>query len=588
MRDFYDALTCEERRVGAMFESDRFGLIMRVAINELDLELEGVHRDEAMPTDDDQERAYIMRLGVNRLIKMAMSARPQFLAPSWTIPRDFALSTSVLSLIMQLGTIDHGRRIAQSLALKVGRIERIGHGFRITLPHSVIDHELHERQLDDNNRERVRRRFEEGPQAFVEDRIGGEVHQLLTELVYPYGGRFIGYESDPKLDVYFFGRAYSEIQLSRGYDTFHFATRFGGMAFMHFQLAAVFILQAANRHRAFARALLNKEPHVRIEDILTVSGDAEGFRESMRDFINHFGEGFEGHVPVSDEGVRILFDIFSISRRNRDLLDRPGAPIPPLVQCSDEHVIKVLSGAGTDIMQFLLNSLQHSFPREYDAAQREREGVMQRGIESMLTDALPSLQFRANIKLRQRGKVLTDLDLVALDETHGRAVLFQLKHQDHYGDDLATMQARTGRLNKQVGDWLVKVRGWLAHVGASELRSVLRLSSGSSPLTITLMVVTRHFAHSLRSVVNGQDMAFANWTQLATASARLQGETSPPSLDRLIELCRELSEAEGVPHLPEPSMVYHVGELLFTLQSEPEGEPGGAPLLRNRPEGRGR
>ena len=32
-------------------------------------------------------------------------------------------------------------------------------------------------------------------------------------------------------------------------------------------------------------------------------------------------------------------------------------------------------------MQFLPNSLQHSFPRDYDTAQREREGVMWIGVE---------------------------------------------------------------------------------------------------------------------------------------------------------------------------------------------------------------
>lgn len=570
LRSFYDALTREEKRVGGMFEDDAFGLVMRVAINELDLELEGVHRGGALPIEEDHERAYVMRLGVNRIIKLALSAHPRFLAPTWTIPRDLDLSAEVLSFVMQLGTIDHGRRIAQSLSSKGGRIEAGSGRFTITLPPSVIDHELHERELDDRSRERGRQRFEEGPQAFVDDQIGREVRELLTELVYPYAGRFIGYESDPKLDVYFFGRAYNELRLSRGYDTFHFATRFGGMTFLHFKLAATFVLQAANRHRAFVRALLEKEPHVRIEDILTVSGDTENFRESMRDFINYFGEGIEGHAPVDDDGVRILFDVLSIGRRNRDLLDRPGAPIPPLVQCSDGHVVKVLSGAGTDIMQFLLNSLQQSFPRDYDAAQREREGVMQRGIESMLGDALPSLEFRANIKLRQRGKVLTDLDLVAIDAARGEALLFQLKHQDHYGDDLATMQARTSRLNKQVADWLTKVRGWLALASAAELRSALRLPAASGPLAVKLMIVTRHFAHSLRDVSRGEDAAFANWAQLAAAAAGMKRERQPGSLNRLIELTRELSEAESVSHLPEPPAVYQVGELRFSLGTEME------------------
>lgn len=565
LRAFYDHLTREEARLDAEFAEDRFGLVMRVAINELDLELEGAHRD-GPATQEDHERGYLMRLGVNRIIKLALEAHPRFDAPTWTFRRDVALSARVLSLVLQLGVIDHGRRVAQSLATTSGTIERTRDSFRITLPARLVDQELHERELDDHLREVGRRNFEEGPQAFIDARIGDDVRALLAELVYPYGGHFIGYESDPKLDTYFFGRAYNEIQLAKGSDTFHFSTRFGGMTFQHYKLAAAFILQAGNRHRAFVRALLEKESTVRMEDILTVSGETEGFRENMKDFINYFGEGLEGHVPVTDEGIRILFDVLSIGRRNRALLDRPGAPVPPLVRCSDGHVIKLLSGANADIMLFLLNSLQHSFPRDYDRAQREREGVMQRGVERMLSAALPGLQFRSNIKLRRGGKVLTDLDLVAIDPSTFRVVLFQLKHQDHYGADLATMQARTGRLNRQVGDWLLKVRGWLAAADPSEQRATLRLPSAADRPAVSLMIITRHFAHSLRSVVDGGDAAFPTWSQLAAATTRMRDEPGRGSLDRLIQLLTALSAPEEELYLPEPTSEWRVGGLHFTIE----------------------
>ena len=44
LRDSYDALTSEEKRIGGMSNDDAFGLVMRAAVNELDLELEGTHR----------------------------------------------------------------------------------------------------------------------------------------------------------------------------------------------------------------------------------------------------------------------------------------------------------------------------------------------------------------------------------------------------------------------------------------------------------------------------------------------------------------------------------------------------------------
>ncbi|HEV2816377.1 MAG TPA: hypothetical protein VGW40_04035 [Allosphingosinicella sp.] len=565
LREFYDSLTREEAAMAEWIAADEYGLVMRIAINEMDLELEGVHRN-GPATDEDHQRAYLMRLGVNRVIKLALDAHPQFIAPTWTVQRKLAASAPVLALISDLGKIGHGRRVAQSLAARSGRIEKRGDGYGIILPARVVDDEMHERELDEYYVQRGRREFELGPQAYVDAKIGDEVRSLLTELVYPYGQHFIGYESDPALDVYFYGRGYNEIQLAKGYDAFHFSTRFGGMTFQHYKLAAAFILQSGHRHRAFVQALLEKDRTIRIEDVLTVSGETSSYLENMRDFINYWGEAREGHVPVTEEGVRILFDVLSVSRRNRALLDRPGAPIPPLVQCSEEHVIKVLSGANADILLFLLNSLQHHFPKDYDRAQREREGVMQRGVEGMLRSALADLGFRGNIKLRQNGKVLTDLDLVAVDASADRVILFQLKHQDHYGADLATMLSRTARLNQQVSEWLVKVRAWLAAATASEVRATLRLPTAAARPTVSLMVVTRHFAHSLRSVVDGGDAAFSNWAQLATATARMRDEPEAGSLDRLIAILRELSVPEEKFYLPEPPSEWRVGELCFTIE----------------------
>jgi hypothetical protein len=567
LREFYDSLNREEAAMAKWIAADEYGLVMRIAINELDLELEGANPSSS---GGNSERAYLMRLGVNRVIKLALDAHGKFIAPTWTVRRQPAASAPVLSLIADLGKVDHGRRVAQSLAARSGSIEKAGDSYRIILPQRLIDHEMHERELDEYYVDQGRRDFEQGPQAYVDARIGDDVRSLLTQLVYPYERHFIGYESDPKLDVYFYGRGYNEIQLAKGYDTFHFSTLFGGMTFQHYKLAAAFILQAGNRHRAFVRALLEKEPTIRVEDILTVSGETESYLENMRAFINYWGEVRESHVPVTDEGVRILFDVLSVSRRNRALLDRPGAPVPPLVQCSDQHVIKVLSGANSDILLFLLNSLQHSFPKDYDRAQREREGVMQRGVERMLLPALPGLEFRGNIKLRQNGKVLTDLDLVAVDITADRVVLFQLKHQDHYGADLATMLSRTARLNQQVGDWLSKVRAWLESATAAEVRATLRLPSGASRPSISLMVVTRHFAHSLRDVVNGDDVAFSNWTQLATVASRIRGERQTGTLDNLIAQLKALSVPKEEFHLPEPSSQWLVGDLCFTIEQEDE------------------
>jgi len=213
-----------------------------------------------------------------------------------------------------------------------------------------------------------------------------------------------------------------------------------------------------------------------------------------------------------------------------------------------------------------LNEAERQLSAEVAA---DRMGLLMRIAVKAVREVLPELEYRGNIKLRQNGKMLTDLDLVIVERSSDRVVLVQLKHQDPYGADLATTLARTGRLNQQVGDWLRKVRSWLSAASPSEVRATLRLPSGSSPPKVSLLVLTRHYAHSLRKVVNGDDAMFANWNQLATTTASLQEpESAARGLDDLLEKLKGLSFPKEVEYLPEPSSSWGVGSLRFTIEQE--------------------
>lgn len=147
---------------------------------------------------------------------------------------------------------------------------------------------------------------------------------------------------------------------------------------------------------------------------------------------------------------------------------------------------------------------------------------MQRAVESALRDVLPRLEFRGNTKLRRAGKVMTDLDLVIVEPHTDRVVFVQLKHQDPYGADLATMLTRTARLNEQVSGWLQKVKDWQGDAGTPEVRATLRLLPSDARPKISLLVLTRHYAHTLRTIVRDVDTTFANWNQLVAAIAQVK------------------------------------------------------------------
>ena len=194
LREFYNRLTEEEANLAAEVAVDRLGLLMRIAINELDLDFEGGH-DGNTSVELKRERSYIMRIGVVRIIKLAMEAHQKFDAPTATIQRDPRYSSPVLQLIGMAGTIEHGRRVAQRLFAIGGRIEKREERFQITLPAKLPDHELHERELERLHVGNHRSFLSEGYEAIVGEKIGDEVRTLLTDLVYPFQTHFIGYVS---------------------------------------------------------------------------------------------------------------------------------------------------------------------------------------------------------------------------------------------------------------------------------------------------------------------------------------------------------------------------------------------------------
>lgn len=575
LQAFNAALDREEAVFAAEVASDRSGILLRVAVNELDLLTEGTgHSTEAF----DEERLHLTRLGALRAVKLSLDAHPRFDKPTVTLRRDPYFTKPVLSVVQGLGIIEHGRRIARSVAMGAGQLAETGADrFAVTLPSRISDPGFHERRLDQVYRNQSRGVFHDVHAAVFDSKFTNKVRKLIRRHVRPFMDHFISYDTEPEIDSYFFAIAYHELMLSPGFDTFHYTTRFGGQPFRNYQLAAAFIVSIAMKHRAFVAALLKKSPGIRLEDILTVSAETAGFLDDMRRFLDEYGSDLEGHEPPTDEGVRIIFDVLSVGRHNSALLAKSGGAIPPLLQCSDEHVIKPLAGAGLQIMQFLLESLRLAFPSEYDRAQRDREAAMQAAAKRVLSSALPNLSFRDNVRLRREGRTLTDVDLVVTGALSDGIILVQLKHQDPFGDDLAAMRSRTERLNKQVADWLSSVDAWLASSSPMELRSTFRLPTEVPVEKVVRMVLTRHFAYPLREVAGTGGAIFSNWNGLVAAVEQLAAvEVSKRSLAALVTILQEAAGRDGEDYAEEPPSEWRVGKLEFSIVIDEN--PGADPL----------
>ena len=569
LKKFFDALNVEESKFIPNLAKDNLGIFLRCAINELDRYYYNLVRADE-PNEEQQEQFYILQLGVTRLIQLALDARKTFDVPVVMFTRRRELTVTVLEMVSALGMIQHGRRVAQTIALGVGKIEQVGENeFLITFPENLIDDDYYEKSVLQHYIFESRRMFAEITMTEAWKELKVEVDEKLYELVYTFEKHYIGYGADPLLDDFFFGLAYHEIQLQEGFDTFHYATRFGGIRFQNYMLALTFVMSNYIRHERFAETLVKKDTSIRLENILTISSDTDEFIESIRDSVNYFGAAFESFDEIDLDSARRIFKVLSCGRENTALLAAPGSPLPPIVQCSDQGCIKCLTGAHSEPVRFLLESLRHHFTKDYDSNQRAREGSLQRAVRRVLNDTFEGLDYRENITVRLDGKVMTDVDLVILDERTGIVILCQLKHQELYGFNLHAKRVRTDRLKTQVADWLAALKKWRAAVGDGGVRDSLRLSKRFPDLLVYQLIISKHFAYPLQEVVTDRNTVYANWTQFFNANELAKRDHSVRSLDDLIRILRDhQTPPETIQHLPEPTSRWTINELTFVTKQE--------------------
>ena len=359
------------------------------------------------------------------------------------------------------------------------------------------------------------------------------------------------------------------MQLQEGFDTFHYTTRFGGIRFQNYILALTFIMSIYIRHERFAEALVKKDTSIRLENILTISSDTDGFAEAIRDVVNYYGSGLGNFEEIDLEAALIIFEVLSCSRRNTALLAAPGSPLPPIVQCSDQGFIRCLTGAHSEPIRFLLESLRHHFQKDYDKNQCTREQSMQRAVRRVLTDAFEGLDFRENIKVRLDGNVLTDIDFTVLEERTGVVILCQLKHQELYGFNLHAKHIRTERLKSQVGSWLTAIDQWRSAVGEKGVRNSLRISKSFPILRVYRLVISKHYSYPLKEIISGTDSVYANWAQFFNANELAKRDRPDRCLLELIKILREVQTPSEMPrYLPEPTTEWKINELKFTLRQE--------------------
>jgi hypothetical protein len=522
---FMLALKAEEDQVRQELTSDRMGFFTVYAMREYDFFFSKLKKQSGGDSSEDLDEMYsLLRLGLPRGLALALSLRDQYDVPTLMPVHKESLAAKARETIVRLGMIEHGRRLA--VASKIGEVQlrrTARRSYEFTLPSTWIDYDQYEEAVERHFAEQgIKRYFEAYKRSKATQGLEEELHQLANENVFVFKDYFIGYNAHPTLDDHFFGLAYSFVSLSPGFDSFRFDLKFGGVSYIKYMLAVVYLYSLALKHEWFCLALLRKHPEIDPRNILTISAEKEGFIANFAEALNVYGPSFDGFTFTTSAELETIYKVLSARRDCIDVLKPNGAPIPMLLEFSDTSVLRCLAGAQESPIRVLLNGLRHHFPDDYNINQQTREASFQRAIERILQGGFDGLAFKRNVVLKDQGRDLTDVDLVVAEESSNTVLLFQIKAQDSYGSELNARLNRSKRFAEGSRRWVDVTKEWVSRTDAHELRNRFGMRRSPEAPNVRLVVLSRFFAHFGFEEETPTDVTYCTWSQFFNAVTKTE------------------------------------------------------------------
>jgi hypothetical protein len=132
-----------------------------------------------------------------------------------------------------------------------------------------------------------------------------------------------------------------------------------------------------------------------------------------------------------------------------------------------------------------------------------------------------------SIKVRDKGRVITDLDAAIFDRVTGELALIQIKWQDYHTNDVRHLRSKARTLAREMDDWATRVTEWLRDKDAMSIAQNLRLNTHKNrPFSsIYLFGISRSTARTQEYgyPTTNSLLALANWPQFY----RVRSEVGP-------------------------------------------------------------
>ncbi len=345
------------------------------------------------------------------------------------------------------------------------------------------------------------------------------LQQKLDAIVFRYEttrGTMVGYKSTPEIDDHYGAVVLDHVLNCRNKSGFHPKARINGVSANDVTQVVHLLVSSRLKHLQLVAAGKHKWPDINYWMSLSV-WKPKGEIVAML-------SGATGIDPII---VSIIVDLLTLKPDSVPDLSSDVDPVIPLfIKISNTYLLEPVGALFLnpfDVIQ-RINADQ----KTRQALMEHREGVMLANLNGLFQgtryDCVDS-----PVRLRQKGRVLTDIDGAVLDRTTGDLALFQLKWQDFKGATTRQTISRAKNFVEQVEKWAEDTTVWISSNGTDELLQSLRLRKppGIEAVTVRLFAIGQMGARfgSYGHKVENSSLAAATWPQFV----RLRYEIGPAS-----------------------------------------------------------
>lgn len=320
-------------------------------------------------------------------------------------------------------------------------------------------------------------------------------------------GIMMGYDSTPEIDNHFLAIASELIAEWRDEAGFSPNIKIGNIPSAAILVVGIFITSFHLKHIHFAQLTAKKDPAILIPQSLSIWNPSNELVNNIADF--------SGIDPgIVEEAIHSL----TLKPDDTNFLEKYTTRFRPLlIDFGSGFLFRPISSVIRNPLHSVLAMIESRDPSLTDRFAFGREEWIRQYLYALFAGSRYQ-RVEGNIKIREGGLILTDIDAAIYDNLTGELALFQIKWQNFYTNDVNKLRSRAKNFVGEINRWTEKIELWLSKNDISFLVKSLQLKGATGKLTKSSIYLfglgkntarTRGYGYEL----NNKRIAIGTWAQ---------------------------------------------------------------------------